>query len=211
MPAHSASNVSTFGISRLTEKPDSRRTRMRGRRTRTRVRRMANELLFTAFVAGAEYTRYPRFRGTGPSVGESAAGRSRRVSVGQNRFAGDHPLAERDQRDVGRRAIDIGSRAEANDADALSGRERLAFVEVADDTARHQPGDQDAGDRRALVGDNAEGQPLVIGARLVEAGIDEAALGVAPRRQLAADRGARDMDVEQIEEDADPRQRVRPH
>src|SRR5204862_8015603 len=97
MPAHNASNVSTFGMSRLTEKPDSRRTRMRGRRTRTRVRRMANELLFTAFVAGAEYTRYPGLVGTGPSVGESTAGRPRRVSVGENRFAGGHPLPKRDQ------------------------------------------------------------------------------------------------------------------
>src|SRR5947207_6215441 len=107
MPAHSASNVSTFGISRLTEKPDSRRTRMRGRRTRTRVRRIANELLFTAFVAGAEYTRYPGLRGTGPSVGKSAAGRPRRVSVGQHRLAGDHPLAESDQWPGRRRARNI--------------------------------------------------------------------------------------------------------
>src|SRR5256885_16593217 len=90
-------------------------------------------------VAGAEYTRSLGLRGTRPSVGESAAGRSRRVSVGQNRLAGDHPLAEGDQRDVGRRAIDIGPRAEPDDADALSGRERLALVEVADNTARHQP------------------------------------------------------------------------
>src|SRR5438552_16444800 len=119
MPAHSASNVSTFGISRLTEKPDSRRTRMRGRLTRTRGRRIANELLFAASVAAAEYTQYRERRGTGPSVGESITGRSRRVSIGQNRLAGDHPLAERDQRDVGRRAIDIGPRAEADDADAL--------------------------------------------------------------------------------------------
>src|SRR5437764_182778 len=93
MPAHNASNVSTFGMSRLTEKPDSRRTRMRGRRTRTRVRRMANELLFTASVAGAEYTRCRGFRGTGPSVGKSAIGRPRRVSVGEDRLAGDHPSA----------------------------------------------------------------------------------------------------------------------
>src|SRR5947208_3508899 len=117
MPAHSASIVSTFGMSRLTEKPDSRRTRMRGRRTRTRVRRMANELLFTASVAGAEYTRCRGFRGTGPSVGKSAIGRPRRVSVGEDRLAGDHPLAERDQRDVRRRAVDVGPRAEADDAD----------------------------------------------------------------------------------------------
>src|SRR2546430_14953246 len=57
MPAHSASNVSTFGISRLTEKPDSRRTRMRGRLTRTRGRRIANELLFAAGFEVAKYTR----------------------------------------------------------------------------------------------------------------------------------------------------------
>src|SRR5436190_11412208 len=190
MPAHSASSVNTFGISRLTEKPDSRRTRMRGRRTRTRVRRIANELLVTASVAGAEYTRCRGLRGTGPSVGKPAAGRPRRVSIGQHRLAGDHPLAERDQRDVRRRAINIGPRAETDDADALAGRERLAFIEVADDAARHQPGDQHAGYRRAFVGDDAEGQPLVIGARLVEAGVDEAALGVAPRHQLAADWGA---------------------
>src|SRR4051794_7658932 len=161
MPAHSASSVSTFGMSRLTEKPDSRRTRMRGRRTRTRVRRIANELLFTASVAGAEYTPCRGLRGTGPSVGKSAIGRPRRVSVGEDRLAGDHPLAESDHRHVRRRAINISPRAEAHDADALAGRERLAFVEVADDAARHQPGDQDAGDRRAFLRDNAEGQSLV--------------------------------------------------
>src|SRR5207244_377173 len=47
------------------------------------------------------------------SMGKSFARRFLREAVGQDGLAGDHALAERDQRHIGRRAIDIAARAEA--------------------------------------------------------------------------------------------------
>src|SRR5206468_872738 len=106
-----------------------------------------------------------------------------------------------------RRAIDIAARAEADDADAFAGRERLAFIDAADDASGNQPGDQHAGDRRSRLWRDTQCQPFVVEARLVEAGINEAAFGVMPRGELAADGRAGDMDIEEVQEDADPRQR----
>src|SRR5579862_2615885 len=205
MPAHSASSVRTLGTMRLTDSGDSRRTRMRGRRIRTRDERIAKVLLLIAFDASLSdapvYINSASARRA--SMRDAVARRLGRQPVGDDGLAGDHALAEGDQRHIGRRTIDVDPRAEANEADALAGGQTLALVERADDAPRHQTGDQHAGDLRAVLGRReAQRQTLVVEARLVEAGVEETSLGVAPRRHPAGDRRARDMHVEQVEEDA---------
>src|SRR5437764_6475637 len=212
MPAHSASNVSTFGMRRLTEKPDRRRTRMRGRRTRTLRGRIAKKVLLIARgPRRGSYTKTAQ-RGARPrSVGKPANRRRHGEPIGKNRLAANHALSQRDLWDIGRRAVDIDPRAEADNADALANRQRLAFIEAAHNAARHEPGDQHTGYCGPVFGQDAERQPLIVVARLVEARVDKAALRVAPRPELAADRRAGDMHIKQVKEDADPRQRFGAH
>src|SRR5216684_7662651 len=157
MPAHSANNVSTLGTMRLNDESDSRR-RMRCRRARTRVRslgdRIAKGPLLIASLCRAMYTN-SRCRG---SMREAALRRLPGQPVGEHGLAADHALAERDERHVGRRDIDVDARAEANEADALPGGEQLTLIDRAHDAPRHQPGDQHEGDLRHLAGGDAEGQ-----------------------------------------------------
>src|SRR5207253_7959968 len=106
------------------------------------------------------------------------------------------------------RDIKVDARAEADEPNALPGGELLTLIERADDAPRHQPGDQHDGDLGGDLGrptrGKADRQTLVVEARLVEAGVDETPLGIAPRRDPAADRRACDMNIEEVEEDADP-------
>src|SRR5215469_9229580 len=113
IPAQSASSVRTFGTMRLTDMPESRRARIRDRRP------LAERILKILF----------------PSLRHTLARRLLREPVGEHAFAADHPLPRRHHRDISRRAINVDSRAEADDADPLTGRDFLAFVEVTNDTS----------------------------------------------------------------------------
>src|SRR6202040_130297 len=73
----------------------------------------------------AAYTKTAGSGGVMPSMGKPRARLGGSQPVGQHRLAADHPLAERHQRHVGRRAVDIDARAEADNADALAGSEGL--------------------------------------------------------------------------------------
>src|SRR5712691_3205502 len=219
IPAHSANKVRTLGTMRLNDESDNR-PRMRDRRARPRTRslgdRIAKGSLLIAKLCRPVYTNWG-------AAGRRSPGRCQRSMrdaaltlvpdqpVGEHGLATNHALAERDERQVGRRDIDVDARAKANEADALPGGEQLPLIDRADDAPRHQSGDQHYSDLGCLARSHAECQTLVVEARLVEAGVDEAPLGVAPRRDLAADRCARNVDIEQVEENADPRDRGHPH
>src|SRR5438105_4488572 len=92
------------------------------------------------------------------------------VAVGEHGLAADHALAERDQRRVRWRQVDIDPRAKADEADLLAGGNLLALVERADDAPRDKPGDQHKRDVRRCRRRDAQRQTLVVKARLVEAG-----------------------------------------
>src|SRR5437667_66910 len=122
----------------------------------------------------------------GGSVRYAALRRFPGQPVGEHGLTADHALSQRDERHVGRRDIDVDARAEADEANALPGGELLTLIERADDAPRHQPGDQHdsdlGGDLGRLTRGHAERQTLVVEARLVETGVDETPLGIAPRR-----------------------------
>ena len=117
------------------------------------------------------------------------------AEAGDDRFAGDRGLALGDEDVGGDRQIDVEARAEADQADALAGGERVALLDEADDAPRHQTGDLDDADRpvRALDDDAV---PLVALARLVELGVEELARRVGDlrrpcRRAARGSRGSR--------------------
>src|SRR5439155_4581041 len=187
------------GTMRLNAASDNRR-RMRGRRVRPRTRslgdRIAKGALLISKLLPASIQEFgsPRAVDPGGSMRNAAVNRLRGQPVGEHGLAADHALAERDERHVGRRDIDVDARAEADKADALPNSEQLTLIDWTDDAPRHQPGDQHEGDLRHLARGHAECQALVVEARLVEPGGDEPPPGVAPPRDRAADRRARDVD-----------------
>ncbi len=135
MPAHSASNVRTFGTIRLTDKPDSRGIRFRDRRV------LAERILKVLLPSSDR-----GFIGLSASLGYPLARRLLGEPVGQDGFAADHALPRHDHRDIRRRAINVDPRAEADDADPLAARNLLPVIEIADDAPRDEPGDQHKGD-----------------------------------------------------------------
>ena len=78
------------------------------------------------------------------------------------------------------REIGVGPAAEPDDAEARAGAHRVALADVAQDAARDQPGDLHHGDLAPVRQADGERVALVVIARLVEAGVDEA--GRADRR-----------------------------
>src|SRR5258708_9032296 len=190
MPAQSASKVSMLGIMRLIDTPVMRRTRGR------RKWMCGGRIMMVALLD------------SGRSMGEALARRLLRPAVGDHRLAPDHALAGDDERDPSSREIDIGAAAEADDAEALPGEDRLALAQPADDAPRYEAGDLHHGEIAAALGRrDADRHPLIVLARLVETGIDEFALAVVELDDAAGGRDAVDMDVEDIEEDADAHHR----
>src|SRR5262245_11568687 len=101
-----------------------------------------------------------------------------RLEIGEHGFAADGALADGDKRLACGRQIDIHARAEANEANALSGPDALALVDEGDDAAGDEPGDLHDGDLGAVGGGDHGGAALVELACLVGRGIEETALHV---------------------------------
>ena len=146
IPAHSASNVRTFGTMRLTDKPESRGIRFRDRRVPGRTHPQGSPPIVRSRLHWAI----------------SLARRLLGEPVGEDGFAADHALPRHDHRDIRRRAINVDPRAEADDADPLAGRNLLPVIEIADDAARDEPGDQHKGDIGAFRRRDANRQALVV-------------------------------------------------
>src|SRR5258708_21876501 len=123
MPAQSASKVSMLGIMRLIDTPVMRRTRGR------RKWMCGGRIMMAALLD------------SGRSMGEALARRLLRPAVGDHRLAADDPLACDDERDPSGREVDIGAAAQADDAEALSGDDRLALAQTADDAPRDEAGE----------------------------------------------------------------------
>jgi hypothetical protein len=93
--------------------------------------------------------------------------------------------------------------SQADEAVALSARERAARLDVAQNPARDQSGDLNARHIVAFGGSQMKRIALVLKRRLVEGGIEKAA-GVIPGVDDAAvDRTAVRMNIEHVHEHAD--------
>src|SRR5450759_3170346 len=131
----------------------------------------------------------------------------RNPQIGEHGFPGDRGLPDRDHRRRAIGEIDVEARAEADHAEALAGADRLALAHEADDAARHQAGDLHHGDARAGGGDHQR-IALIVGARLVEVGVEELAWLIDDFLDAAGDRAAVHVAVEHAHEDRDARQRL---
>src|SRR5262249_4804676 len=114
------------------------------------------------------------------------------------------------------RQIDIRPAAEPDETETLPGHDLLALAQLADDAASDKPGDLDHGEIAAAVGGavlrgDADRHPLIVDARLVETRIEELALAIGELPDLATDRDAVHMHVEDVEKDADPGHRGAAH
>ena len=142
----------------------------------------------------------------------SLAGYCRRASrsgssdlqIGQDRLAADGALADRHQGAVPGRQIEVDARAEADQAEPLADAHAVALADEGDDAPRDQAGDLHDRDLAAVGGGDDEAAPLVLLARLVEGGVEEAARHVDRADDAAGHRRAVDVDVEHGKEDRDP-------
>src|SRR5215510_10224965 len=82
-------------------------------------------------------------------------------------------LAERHPDARFRRKIDVDAGAEPDEAEAVAAAEAVAGFRVAEDPARDQPGDLDAGDVRAGVGLEPQRAAFVLRRGLVERRVHE--------------------------------------
>src|SRR6185437_10651056 len=185
MPAHSASSVRMFGIIRLSDRPVMRRGR----------RKFGGRSIVNT-----------------PSMCKTLARRLLRAAIGDHRLATDDALSGDDERDPSGGQVYVRPAAESNNAETLPDDDILALAQIADDTAGDQAGDlHDRDIARVVDWRDADRHALVVLACLVEAGIDEFAFAIAQLGDAAADRDAVDVDVEDIEEDADARHRGGAH
>src|SRR3954470_9585408 len=104
---------------------------------------------------------------------ETLARRLLRAAICDDGFAADHTLPRDHKGNPTGGQIDVGTAAEADDAEALSGDDVLALAQIADDAPCDEAGDLHDGDIAGAIGRrNADGHSLVVLARLVEAGVD---------------------------------------
>src|SRR5262249_5755974 len=120
---------------------------------------------------------------------EGAAG-VERAQVGEHRLARDGGLAFRHQRTNALGEIDVETRAEADQAEALARRDGHALAHERDDAPRDQAGDLHHPDAVAARRHDDEAVALVVLARLVEIGIDEGAGVIGDALDAAAHRAA---------------------
>ncbi|CAH1651816.1 hypothetical protein BOSEA31B_10697 [Hyphomicrobiales bacterium] len=105
------------------------------------------------------------------------------------------------------RQIDVDARTEADQAEALAGRQRVALLDEGHDAAGNQPGDlHDADDAGGRL--DRQRVALVVVARLVELGIEEEAGRIGDLGDAAGHRRAVHMAVEDVHEDRDARHRL---
>src|SRR5471032_2029556 len=88
--------------------------------------------------------------------------------LGDDGGRGLHLVADRHARFRAQRKVEIDPRAEADEPVALSPREPLAGLHVAEDAPRDEARDLHAGKLGAVVHAQDEGVALVVGRRLVE-------------------------------------------
>ena len=117
-----------------------------------------------------------------------------------HRLAADHGLADGDQRANALGQIEVGPAAEADDAEALAGVDRVALAQVADDAPGDQAGDLHHGDLPAVRQAQRDGVALVRFAGLVQAGVEEAAVAVGDSGDDAVGRDAVHVDVQHGQE-----------
>src|SRR5690606_30668745 len=108
-----------------------------------------------------------------------------------------------------RRQINIHARAEANQPEALTDADRIAFACESHNASGYQPCDLHDTDLSARRHHDDETAPFVLFARLVELSIEEGARHVDRARDAASNRCAIDVYVEDVEEDRDAGPRLR--
>ena len=120
------------------------------------------------------------------------------------RFAADHRLPHNHQGDHPRRQVQIGPAAEADKTILVARAHGLSFMHEAKNTTGDQAGDLH--DRHVTPVRQADGHsvPLVLLARLVQAGAEEGAVAIGDPCHGAIDRHAVGVDVQDREENADP-------
>src|SRR5665213_4385337 len=106
-----------------------------------------------------------------------------------HRLPGDGALAEQNARRGAGGKIDVDPAAEADQADALAGGDKVARFHPGDDPARDHAGNLGEPDPRPACALDQEMLALIVLARLVEVGIEELAGDVDDTLDLAGDRG----------------------
>src|SRR5690606_39702550 len=123
---------------------------------------------------------------------------------GDEGFATDRDLADRDARGRAGRQIDAEARAEADEAETFAYRQRGPRLDPADDPACNETGDLHDRDRTVGTLDH-QAVALVFFARLVELGIEELARTVVDAGDAAARRRALAAPGEDAHGHRDPR------
>src|SRR5215510_2499779 len=124
-------------------------------------------------------------RSVAPGGGRPLGG----TEFGKDRLAGNGGLAKRHARYGACRQEDIEPRAEAGEAEALARIQRLVRLREAENAARHEAGDLHDADG-AMGGLDDKAIALIVLARLVELGIQEAAATIGYCLDAAAHRSA---------------------
>src|SRR4029078_8507592 len=120
-------------------------------------------------------------------------------------LAGDRALAEQDLGRGPGGQIDVDPAAEADQADALTRFDDIAFLDERQDSPRNQPGDLGEADASAVRSLDQEMLALIVLARLVEVGVNELARHVGDALDSPRDRRAIDVNVEHAHENRDAR------
>src|SRR6516164_7698459 len=128
----------------------------------------------------------------------------------KHRLARDGGLPLADQRQCSGRQIDVGPRAEPDQADALSRTQSLTLVDEAHDPPRNQAGDLYNRNAGPIGRGDDQRIALIVLASLVEARVEGQALMIHDPFDPADNRAAVYVTVEYAHEDRDANERRRP-
>src|SRR3954468_4286927 len=138
-PAQIASRVMKFGTSIRTGIGRNRRRRSCGYCG-------SKGVMISHYIASPRAVRYPRFQANGWLIGAKSPPLLAGAEIGQNGLARNRGLTLGNQRFHAFRQIDVEARSEPDQAEPLTGADRLPFAHKRDDPPRHQTGDLDHAD-----------------------------------------------------------------